>query len=142
MTKTILLIALIIASLVGAILFWPRNSCQASGDCQVGSLVSVQLTKAQQIQAEVRDEKAVLLDVREAYEYQTGHAPGSRLAPLSTVEAGDLKLADKAMKVYLYCRSGHRANIAADTLRSQSYTNIEVIGGIAEWQALGGELVK
>ncbi len=45
---------------------------------------------------------------------------------------------DKETPIYLYCKTGHMANVAARTLFSQGYTNVYNLDGGAEaWKKAG-----
>jgi rhodanese-related sulfurtransferase len=70
---------------------------------------------------------AVLLDVREAKEWDAGHFTDAKLLPLSKLKAGvpaaELKtLMPKGKVVYLHCQAGGRAGNAADRLTKLGYT--------------------
>lgn len=74
----------------------------------------------------VADDKAVLLDVREKAEWDTGHLKDARLLPLSELESG-IKPDDLARKlpkgkvVYCHCAAGGRSLDAADLLKKFGY---------------------
>ena len=42
-------------------------------------------------------------------------------------------LTDKDQLILVYCRSGRRSKLAAETLVKLGYTNIEEFGGIIDW---------
>lgn len=78
------------------------------------------------VQARLKEKKAVLLDVREQKEWDEGHIQGAVLLPLSKIEAGaELKEAIKDLKkdtiIYCHCRAGKRALSAAEKLMKQGY---------------------
>lgn len=79
-------------------------------------------------------ENAVLLDVRERGEYESGHIPGSHNLPLSSVSQAPALIRDKAAPVFVYCLSGGRSSAAASALRSMGYTDVHDIGGIRAWR--------
>ena len=70
---------------------------------------------------------AVLLDVREADEFQSGHIPGAVNLPLSRIERADL---DKSTPIFAYCLRGTRSRQAAAKLSRMGYTKLKSIGGI------------
>ena len=93
----------------------------------------------QQITAEeaknMMDGTAVVLDVREQNEYDTGHVPGAVLLPVGSITeqtAADV-VADKTTVVLVYCRSGSRSKKAAQKLADLGYTNVYEFGGILSW---------
>ena len=80
-------------------------------------------------------EDAVILDVREKDEYDSGHIPGSILIPYTEIEAkAEVMLPDKKAQILVYCRSGRRSKIAAEVLASLGYINVKEFGGIIDWE--------
>lgn len=76
----------------------------------------------------------LLLDVRTPEEYAAGYIAGSQLLPYEQIEArADELPADKATPIIVYCRSGRRSAIAAESLASLGYTEIYDLGGIQDW---------
>ena len=76
----------------------------------------------------------IILDVREQEEYDQGHIPGAILIPYTQIEeAAADQLPEKDQLILVYCRSGRRSKIAADTLVQMGYTNIKEFGGIIDW---------
>ncbi len=96
----------------------------------------------EQIEKEVANGEAVLVDVREESEWQAGHIAGAQLMPLPSLNAETTKNLPKDLPIYLYCRSGRRAGTAEALLQSLGFAKAKNIGGIIEWQENGGELVK
>ena len=94
--------------------------------------------------AEAASGKAVFLDVREPVEWEH-HIAGAVQVPRGILEfvadptspKHDAKL-DPAGRVIVYCRSGHRAALAAVTLKDMGFANVANLeGGITAWQAAG-----
>ena len=82
----------------------------------------------------------IILDVRRADEYSSGHIPGAiNIANEDIGEEEITKLPDKAQVIYVYCRSGRRSKVAAGKLVKLGYTNIIECGGILDWS---GEMEK
>lgn len=79
-------------------------------------------------------EAAMVLDVREPFEYNAGHIehavslPAGRLA----AEAAAL-LPDKNAKILVYCLSGGRSMASAFRLVQLGYTQVYDFGGILDW---------
>ena len=79
-------------------------------------------------------EDYVILDVREQEEYDEGHIPGAILIPYGQIpEKAEQLLQDKDQLLLVYCRSGRRSKIAAESLVELGYTNIMEFGGIIDW---------
>lgn len=76
----------------------------------------------------------IILDVREQDEFDAGHISGAILIPYTEIESkAESVLSDKDKQILVYCRSGRRSKIAAETLTSLGYTNIKEFGGIIDW---------
>ena len=83
---------------------------------------------------------AVVLDVREAEEWSTGHIPGAKHVPKSFLESRIEGAApDRDQHVILYCQSGNRSAWAARTMIDDlGYSNVEsMTGGITLWKDRG-----
>ncbi|MBQ2855421.1 MAG: rhodanese-like domain-containing protein [Oscillospiraceae bacterium] len=77
---------------------------------------------------------ALLVDVRNDFEYNTGHIPGSFNLALSRIlKEAEEQLPDKAQPLYIYCQSGARSARAAKLLELMGYENVTDIGGIADY---------
>ena len=80
-----------------------------------------------------------LLDVRTAEEFASGHIPGAILIPdYEIAQKAEDTLTDKNQLILVYCRSGRRSKLAAETLANLGYTNVFEFGGIIDWV---GEIV-
>ena len=81
----------------------------------------------------------IILDVRTAQEFASGHIPGAMLLPNEDIGTEEIaQLPDKSQLILVYCRSGNRSKQAADKLVRLGYTNIVELGGINSWP---GEIV-
>ena len=65
-----------------------------------------------------------IIDVREPSEYAEGHVAGSINIPLGDVLKRVNEIPEDE-QVVMYCRSGGRAGVAVQRLRSIGYTNVE-----------------
>src|SRR3984957_1937926 len=86
---------------------------------------------------------AVVVDVREAEEWSTGHIPGAKHVPKSYLESRIEGAApDRSQHVILYCQSGNRSAWAARTLIDDlGYENVEsMTGGFTLWKDRGYEV--
>lgn len=126
----IFLIAL--ALLSGGALVW--HTLQRSG-AKVSSLQATQL---------INREKAVILDVRSAEEFATGHIREAKNIPLKelTGRVGELDKS-KNRPVVIVCAKGLQSNKAASQLTKAGFPQAyPLVGGIAEWQSQNLPLVK
>ena len=74
----------------------------------------------------------VLVDVRTAEEYSSGHIPGAVNIPYDVIDR-NLPTRNKGDLVVLYCRSGNRSGQAERTLGGLGYTNLVNFGGVGRW---------
>ena len=79
-------------------------------------------------------EEHILLDVRTDEEFREGHISGAILIPDYEIAGrAENELPDKAAIILVYCRSGRRSALAAQTLTDIGYSNIFDFGGIIDW---------
>ncbi|MDR0299134.1 MAG: rhodanese-like domain-containing protein [Streptococcaceae bacterium] len=83
----------------------------------------------------VLEDKAILLDIREDFEYAGGHVPAARNLPLSQLEK---RLSEVQPGSYIICQSGARSERACQYLATQGLDVINVLGGTSAW---AGKLV-
>jgi len=85
------------------------------------------------------DGEVALVDVREPAEWSDGHLPGAVLVPRGSLpDAIRDVVPDSSRSVVLYCGSGRRSLLAAETMRELGYADVaSMAGGIVEWKALG-----
>ena len=85
------------------------------------------------------DDKLTLIDVREDGEWQAGRVPGAIHISRGVLEFQiDAKVPQKDSKIVLYCRSGSRSALAADTLQKMGYTRVySLAGGFSGYQKAG-----
>ncbi len=87
--------------------------------------------------ARVQRGELVLVDVRGASEYQSGHVPGARHIPLGALPSRAPEL-PRDRPVALHCQGGTRSPIAVSVLRSAGFENVfDVSGGLDEWRRAG-----
>lgn len=77
--------------------------------------------------------RALIIDVREPWEFEIAHIPGAQLLPGSTLASADVGfLRDRA--VVLYCHTGVRSAQWMNWLRSRGFNRISHLrGGIEAW---------
>lgn len=86
---------------------------------------------------------AILIDVRTAEEYSSGHVQG---AINHDFLSGDFQAAlaglDKNASYQLYCRSGNRSGQAMELMQQAGFTRVENLGSVEEAsQALNTPIV-
>lgn len=96
---------------------------------------------------------AVVIDVREPAEFETGHIPGSINIPRGVLEfqvdahpavahVSDTALSHKERPVVVVCRTGGRAALSAVNLQRLGFCNVRSIaGGVIAWGEAGLPLV-
>ena len=84
---------------------------------------------------EMMNGDVIILDVREAYEFSSGHIKKAVNLPLDKVNKGISKItSDKEKILLVYCQSGSRSGSAARALHSMGYKNAYNMGGISTWK--------
>ena len=79
-------------------------------------------------------EEHIILDTREQDEFDEGHIPNAILIAYTEIENKAIELIpDKDKLILVYCRSGRRSKIAAESLAKLGYTNVKEFGGIIDW---------
>ena len=80
-------------------------------------------------------QSAVVVDVRTADEFKSGHIEQAISLPMDNIESGLKKLnKHKTKPLILVCQSGARAGKAVGTLKNNSFDDLYVLeGGINAW---------
>jgi glyoxylase-like metal-dependent hydrolase (beta-lactamase superfamily II)/rhodanese-related sulfurtransferase len=98
-------------------------------------ITEVTVATAKQLLAEGN---IVVVDTREESEYAAGHLDDALLLPRGVLEfkIGNIpELADKSKAVLVYCRTGGRSSLAAQTMQLLGYKNVlSMAGGFEAWQ--------
>ena len=90
--------------------------------------------------------ETLLIDIREEPEYRRGRIPGAVFSPRGLLEfdihglvertATDPGVAPEDREIVLYCGTGGRSALAAETLTNMGYRNVTSMdGGIVAWAA-------
>ena len=90
----------------------------------------------------------LIIDLREATEYQRGHIPGAVLLPRGLLEfeihgVVQRMISDQVddaedQPIVLYCGTGGRSALAAETLAAMGYRNVRSMsGGLVAWGQAG-----
>jgi rhodanese-related sulfurtransferase len=91
------------------------------------------------LKAALDEGSALIIDVREPYEYADGHVPGAELMPLMTVPQRVDELPTD-QPVYVVCAVGGRSAQAAAFLATRGVDAVNVDGGTGEWVAAGYQI--
>ena len=82
---------------------------------------------------------AYLIDVREAWEFESGHAPRAHHIPLNSIP-DHLNDLPKHQQIWVICQSGGRSMTAANYLEQQGFDVVSVAGGTGSWIGAGKEV--
>jgi rhodanese-related sulfurtransferase len=123
------------ALVTGGMLVWPLFNRVARPGNDVGALEAVQL---------INRRDAMVIDVRDAAEYASGHITNARHIPEKELAHRVKELEKlKTRPLIVSCRAGGRAPGAAATLRKLGFPEVFALrGGIAAWQQAGMPLEK
>jgi len=108
-------------------------------------LVGKNFVTAKTLKKWIKEGNVKIVDVREMPEFLAGHIKGAVLIPrgvlYGAVKKGKIKPDDRIVTV---CRTGHRALLAAGTLKKwYKFNNVYVLaGGMKGWIKSGGVVVN
>ncbi len=126
---------ILIALTSGAMLVWSFLGNRLRGIKEVDHIAATQL---------INHKNALVLDVREQSEYDSGHVLNSKLIPLGKLNErlGELeKYRDRP--IIVVCRSGQRSASACAFLGKKGFAQAHNLsGGIMAWQKAGLPLEK
>ena len=127
-TVTIILSVLLAACLCGC-------AVTEQGENETMNATYKQIDHAQAKDMMDEQPNAIILDVREQAEYDSGHIPGAALLPVGEINEDNaaLVIPDKDTVVLVYCRSGNRSKKASQALAELGYTQVYEFGGIMDW---------
>jgi rhodanese-related sulfurtransferase len=128
--KLWMIAVLVVAALGVAFMFMQFRSQSAVG---MGSRISPQQYQTEYVQAKAPH---VLVDVRTAEEFASGHIPGAVNIDVQHLQLR-MREIPRDQPVVLYCRSGNRSATAARILKAEGYEDVYDLGGIIEWRAQG-----
>lgn len=100
-------------------------------------LQSYEVRSATDLAPHVLAGELILVDVREATEWEVGHIPGARHIMLGFLPDRLNELpADRPIVVH--CQTGRRSAIAASLLQARGFSRvINMLGGLRDWEAAG-----
>ncbi len=77
--------------------------------------------------------KPVIIDVRTDAEWNDGHIEGAILIPYELIgERIGTVVKDKSKRIYVYCRSGRRSQIAKENLERLRYKDVVNLGSLED----------
>jgi rhodanese-related sulfurtransferase len=117
----------LIAITSGAMLFWSFFGNRIRGISDVDHIGATQL---------INHKNALVLDVREQGEYDSGHIVNSKLIPLGKLydRLGELEKY-RERPIVVVCRSGQRSASACSLLVKKGFAQaVNLSGGVIAWQ--------
>jgi rhodanese-related sulfurtransferase len=88
-----------------------------------------------------RGESVTLLDCRDLNEVNLGRIPGAVHISRGNLETKVEAVIPRDAHLIVYCASGRRSILAADTLQQMGYTNVaSMAGGFRGWAEAGGDV--
>ncbi|MDP4176777.1 MAG: rhodanese-like domain-containing protein [Bacillota bacterium] len=77
--------------------------------------------------------KINLIDIREPYEYSSGHVPTAKNIPMGTILTQPEKYLNKEKEYHIICQSGGRSSRTCSELSSKGYRVVNVAGGTGSY---------
>jgi phage shock protein E len=89
-------------------------------------------------------EKPVVIDARTEAEWNNGHMEGAVLIPFNVIgEKIGSVVKDKSKRIYVYCHSGRRSQIAKGTLEKLGYKDVRNLGSLEDAvKTMKGKIIK
>lgn len=146
--KKLMFVALPVIGLgvIGIFAFSAQETCSAGTDCTVSNSPTNTNQQSEELSiASIKEDLAngaILIDVRTSDEFTTEHAVGSLNLPVEQISSGEFPKVDKDTTIYVYCRSGKRANTALEAMKKSGFTNVKSITSLDNWKSLGGKTQK
>jgi len=127
--------------LVGAFVVVLTLVIKAEFEHQSGRANQMEPTAAVRL---INNDDAVVLDVREAADFNNGHIKNAKNIPMSSFKDQlDNLQKDRDKPVLLYCRSGNISAKASRLLKKKGFINVHnLAGGILSWQDANLPLTK
>lgn len=100
-----------------------------------------EVTPVETIAMRASNPGVVLVDVREDREWNLGHAAGAVHMSRGTLESKIDQVVPREVPVVLYCASGNRSALAAESLMLMGYANVaSMSGGFRGWVDANGDI--
>ncbi len=90
---------------------------------------------------ELSNDGATLIDVREQWEWDAGHAPQATHIPLGELSEHVDELPE-GEAILIICHSGGRSLTVATALAEAGFQAVNVLGGMIAWEQSGGVVVR
>ena len=124
--------AVLLAITAGLVCYKLANKSEKEDEEKVTDYTQITMAEAKESFSTPGD--YIILDVRRADEFASGHIPGA--INFANEDIGTIppsKLPDMNQTIYVYCRSGRRSKDASSKLVAMGYTHIIECGGISDW---------
>ncbi len=125
---------LLVSLFVGLLVLFILNEARRGG----------RSVSAQELVNLVNRDKAIVVDVRDRKEFDSGHIVDSVNIPFANLDKrlGDIEK-HRERPVVVVCKMGQHSGAAGAALRKSGFTNVmRLSGGIAEWRNSSLPLVK
>jgi len=101
----------------------------------IHNITEIEPLKAQEM---ISQDVVNIVDVREEHEFNNGHIDNAILLPRGVLEFkidAISQLSDKSSVIIVYCATGKRSALSANTLQNMGYTNVmSIAGGFEAWK--------
>jgi rhodanese-related sulfurtransferase len=133
---SMVLVVVIAIVVIWAVWYSMAQSNKGSQQTQGKQSTSPRRISPQEYQTNYAKRDHLLVDVRTAEEYGTGHIPGAVNIALQSLP-DQMATLSKEQPIILYCRSGARSSNAAAILQKAGFDKVYDLGAITQWQAQG-----
>jgi hydroxyacylglutathione hydrolase len=93
--------------------------------------------------ARIESGEALVVDVRNDMEWDSGHIPDATHVATERLSRGDLGGISPSRPVVVTCAAGYRSGLASSLLKRAGFSNVaNLSGGMDEWESSGFPLVR
>lgn len=142
--KIILGLAAAVLLFIGAGLIWGEDTTQtntANEQPQTTDMSPIANDLDGEVQKAISrqsSDNVVVLDVRTDAEWNEQHAEGAVHWNVEKIKAGQMPPIAKDKEIYVYCRTGNRAQQAIAIMQENGFEDLTNIRGMTDWVAAGG----
>lgn len=104
---------------------------------QTENIVTYETVSPEEFAKRIKSDEVYLLDVRTTDEFKEGHIAGAH--NLDVMNPDFVKNAEEKLphdkSIAVYCGTGHRSGMAADSLSEAGFKILNLDGGLDAWKA-------
>jgi len=135
MPRLLVAVGIILVVVFGTIYYFYRPAQANVTENNSMKEVTLRSVDVEEFSASIKEEGAILLDIRTPEEYSLSKIPGAvNINYYDTFFREELGKLDKTKKYNIYCNSGKRSTLTLQIMQGMGFENvIDLKGGIQAW---------